>query len=1360
MVMCMNDPGPILDTRQTIIPAGATTPIANPTLGQLVTDPAFTQGYSQFCYEIPFMPAATAYLDTPVVPTSAFAGAGYNNVDCAYPTLTPAIKEVDGDAVGPWVSAAGNTLTITALGDQAVPNNAYNGPSATTAPYNQKTVMRHYGFGTSQGTVTIGGVSVPSTSISSWTDGKIVLAVPSGVPNCPVQQQAAYGGSTAQCGELVITTAPPPGGTKGQQSIDTVTVTIGGKAPTHIAASASIQAAIDAAQPGDLLMVDPTCTTAGVTGACTTGAVAGTTYHTAAHSELLLMWKPVRLQGVGAASSIINANTHPAGKMDAWRRQVNCLFGLSIDGYPMSTANPTYDTTGAYSCPGTNGNTWTAFSGSTAIPNSADGSRDPQVDRIPLEAVIGWDASQNGNMAELLQEPSLMGALEGAGITVLSKGVQFPAGAVNVFGATPNQPNATAAVMPTGTLLLTQQDCAAPAPAGSSYPTLHPSNFLCNPSTIDGIGITNSSQGGGGIFVHAWGHELQIANNRIYNNSGTLSGGINLGQGEFPGAYIAGAGALNAAPGSCDQNTLGANALIPVTVATNAQEPYCHNLFVHMHHNAVMLSSSTGDELFSATPAGAGGASFCTGSDYYKFDYNWVCGNLSSGDGGGLGHMGYSWNGDIEHNTVIFNQSLNPTIPANGGGMIIMGTPDADPACSASNDQDCVPTPIGSITPSDGVGPNLVINANLIMGNAAEAGSGGGIAFQNVNGSDVLAFPGNSAMWHHISVTNNIIADNVAGWDGGGVSMLDALYLDLVNNTIVANNTTATAGTLVNTLGAPLASTQNTSNNCYNSTTSVSNCGTSSRPQVAGVVALQNSAVLSANITQLPSTTPVVCPPGHYTGASATSGTCVAYSYPLLANNILWQNASFQVGVGALSAQYQQAIVTIYNSTFTGALGASVGTAIGTQTATGQCVSGSSYWDLGVRGDTGPNDHTGGVTLNPTYSVITSTSGYPSHNIATAPGFTQQYCDGARQPPESGASGWNVPVGIADATVPNPIYNLTPVATVDEGNNWINLRWGPLTMVNPTTGALLGNYSYPPGNGPNNVPTSQLSVSQYIATDFFGNPRPETFTNGDAFFDAGAVEGGSAPASFGGGVTGGPLTFSNVPGGTTSAPQTLTLHNTGTVPLTNIAVNVTAPFSRPTGTAGGTCSGQLAANSAGTTTCTINIVYTAPACTPVAPATTCPSNGTATVTANQGAITGSPVALNGAAIAAPLTPAVRAYGTVARGSTTGPTQVFTLTNTGNVTMTGIQDATLGGTNPTEFFIVQQMTTCGPTQPGRVAGSTGAVVSLAPGASCAVAVQFRPLSAQTTGSKSATLSIVDSFGTQSTTANGLTGNANP
>jgi hypothetical protein len=46
MVMCMNDPGT------------GTTP-----------DPrCSTPAYSQFCYEIPFMPGQTQYMDTPVCP--------------------------------------------------------------------------------------------------------------------------------------------------------------------------------------------------------------------------------------------------------------------------------------------------------------------------------------------------------------------------------------------------------------------------------------------------------------------------------------------------------------------------------------------------------------------------------------------------------------------------------------------------------------------------------------------------------------------------------------------------------------------------------------------------------------------------------------------------------------------------------------------------------------------------------------------------------------------------------------------------------------------------------------------------------------------------------------------------------------------------------------------------------------------------------------------------------------------------------------------------------------------------------------------------------------------------------------------
>ena len=238
---------------------------------------------------------------------------------------------------------------------------------------------------------------------------------------------------------------------------------------------------------------------------------------------------------------------------------------------------------------------------------------------------------------------------------------------------------------------------------GFGLKTGYASNFQCNPSRIDGLSITNSSQGGGGIFAHAWTHNLEISNNRIYNNTGTLTGGISIGQGESPDALLAGNGGepigFDQQPWTCVPTAvvLGLQNPSPVGFLANDQLPYCYNVNVNVHHNSVTQNSSIGDEVFSGTPAGAGGVSMCIGADYYKFNYNWVCGNLSTGDGGGFSHIGFSWKGDIEHNSILFNQSTNPTIPTNGGGIIVMGAaPDGTPA-------GCGGTECGSVT--DGLRP-------------------------------------------------------------------------------------------------------------------------------------------------------------------------------------------------------------------------------------------------------------------------------------------------------------------------------------------------------------------------------------------------------------------------------------------------------------------------------------------------------------------------------------------------------------------------------------------------------------------------------------------------------------------------------
>ncbi len=208
-----------------------------------------------------------------------------------------------------------------------------------------KTVGRHYGFSTqctalsttcvAVSSVAIGGV--PAT-INSWSDAQITLTVPSGVPNCAVQQQNQYQGTlpagqsaTAQCGQLVITAG------NGKQSIATVTVTIGGKTPTHVSANQTIQSAIDAAAPGDMIIVDPTCTTPGTTttSTCSASALHGTTATQAAsagvHNEMLIMWKPVRRCRVLARFLPLSmpVRFQPANCSIPGAGMSNCLFPAS-----------------------------------------------------------------------------------------------------------------------------------------------------------------------------------------------------------------------------------------------------------------------------------------------------------------------------------------------------------------------------------------------------------------------------------------------------------------------------------------------------------------------------------------------------------------------------------------------------------------------------------------------------------------------------------------------------------------------------------------------------------------------------------------------------------------------------------------------------------------------------------------------------------------------------------------------------------------------------------------------------------------------------------------------------------------------
>ncbi len=119
---------------------------------------------------------------------------------------------------------------------------------------------------------------------------------------------------------------------------------------------------------------------------------------------------------------------------------------------------------------------------------------------------------------------------------------------------------------------------------------------------------------------------------------------------------------------------------------------------------------------------------------------------------------------------MVFNESFVQATGTNGGGIFIGGTPAA----------------AGASTPGTGT---VQVTNNLIQGNAASGGDGGGVALQGFTASD------------RVQLFNNMIANNVAGLAGGGISIeglptasgTDA-WVDITHNTIVDNDSTGTAG--------------------------------------------------------------------------------------------------------------------------------------------------------------------------------------------------------------------------------------------------------------------------------------------------------------------------------------------------------------------------------------------------------------------------------------------------------------------------------------------------------------------------------------------------------------------------------------
>ena len=403
-----------------------------------------------------------------------------------------------------------------------------------------------------------------------------------------------------------------------------------------------------------------------------------------------------------------------------------------------------------------------------------------------------------------------------------------------------------------------------------------------------------------------------------------------------------------------------------------------------IHHNEIVQNGNTAGNLVG----GGGGVSLFNGADGYRVTENFICGNYSTGDGGGIAHIGFSKQGrvsvpTIERNMILFNQSFNQGTNPNGGGLAISGLQ----SLVAAN-------PVGL---SAGTG-TVLVNANTFQGNLAGAGDGGAISLYGVNGSDAT-----TAAPHRIDIFNNVIDNNVAGVAAGGIALQDAINVRIINNTITRNDSVATGSR------------------------AFQGRVDKSEPQPgAGVMARTHSPAFAGIV-----------------GAVSVNGLPQqSFSNPVLHNSIVQNNRMFfwQVTPG-----------TDPNNCLL-------------NTATQNCyglvpnIDGGEapvFSDLAVIG--------GAYQLTASHSMLTPPQAMPPlfpqpipvpgpNNLTSDPMFRCTYYNGGR-----------------DAVIQQTeVTAIVTAAAFDEGGNFIDARFGPLTTLNPLTLAPYGDYRILDGSPANN----------------------------------------------------------------------------------------------------------------------------------------------------------------------------------------------------------------------------------------------------------------------------------------------------
>lgn len=476
---------------------------------------------------------------------------------------------------------------------------------------------------------------------------------------------------------------------------------------------------------------------------------------------------------------------------------------------------------------------------------------------------------------------------------------------------------------------------------------------------IDGIRFFGGDHGGA-ITVNGYGRFLEISNNHVVSNQGFFGGGIRIGHPDL----------LNEANGEYTDS---------------------RNDNITIHHNAITHNGGLG--------GAGGGIALCTGADFYKVSYNWVCGNFNQGEAGGIAHLGFMRGSvadnsvnRIERNWVLFNQSFVQQNGVNGGGITVSGQQMA----------------AGQLSRGSG---NVQIVGNTILGNQAGVGDGGGIRLSYVNGRDVQTNPREPQRWNEVDVVNNLIVNNMAGLAGGAISLQDALVVGIVNNTIAHNDSTATAATAF-PAGNPADSI----------------------PQPAGVVSRAHTTRLAQILAESGG------PRGGVRMPMNAAAYYVGFSNPDIRNTIIWRNRSFHFHVDTSNPDDPNPNYALLPD-----------------------PSQPVYDDLRVLGVAG--------TLSAKNSLLTG---------GVSPVFLSPYVNGARNSIQQ--------IETTTAIQAQPAF--------DEGGNYIDIRFGPLSLNIAPAKGLYSNYHLDASASPlvtaNGGDATVLNHAGYqdAAQDIDGQPRP------------------------------------------------------------------------------------------------------------------------------------------------------------------------------------------------------------------------------------------------------------------------------